>query len=735
MRSLLSICIVIFFALTVFGQDSLNVTCVSQFALWGYASDVAVSGSYAYVANDNALSVVDIADPTHPHPVAFLNSCSGASGVAVSGHYLYTVEQDIGLKVVDISNPLRPVEMGRFGTLGWMPGGIAVAGSLAVVVDYPQSGGARLEVIDVSIPAAPSLLGQLNLTGMYGDVGIAIQDSLVYVGGEYSGLYIFNIHSPSAPVVLGHSGDLGMTKDVAVDGHYAYVASEYDGLHIVDIINPASPVEVATFDEWPCQSTGVAISGSHLCLANFSGPFRILDIADPVHPVSLSSMDLLPCHSERACAVVGQTAYTVTDCGEIIAIDVSQPSAPVELGRWATPSHEVFDVAISGNTLALSGYWRYYGCGLNTMDASDPSHLLDAGYLAGGSGQYPACVTAHDGLFYVGQCWADRAVTTMDGGFVIVDAADPAVPQELSELDTLWCVSSITFSGDYAYVSSDWPDSYTGGISVIDVHDPVHPTLAAMYGPYGYGSLAAADSILLMASDRGLKVFRISDPPAVVEIDTLALSGNELTAVAISGHYAYVSSMSDSLHVVDIATPSAPIIVAAGSEPAARDIEIVGGRVYLACDSAGLRILDIADPTQPHEIGYYDTPGVALGLTVRDSLIYVADERYIGVYRYAIAAGTKPRLATPLPQSASLSAYPNPFNPVTTLDFTLPTSGMVVVKVYDVTGRLATTLANRFFPQGQHHITFDGSGLPSGIYFARLQGTAGFAMRKLLLVK
>jgi photosystem II stability/assembly factor-like uncharacterized protein len=83
----------------------------------------------------------------------------------------------------------------------------------------------------------------------------------------------------------------------------------------------------------------------------------------------------------------------------------------------------------------------------------------------------------------------------------------------------------------------------------------------------------------------------------------------------------------------------------------------------------------------------------------------------------------------------ALSAFPNPFNPVTTLAFTLPVSGMVQVKVFDVTGRLAETLANKFFPQGQHRLTFDGTGLSSGIYFARLQGGDFSRTTKLMLLR
>ena len=720
---------------SLFGQDSLNVTCVSQYPLWGYCSDVAVLGHFAYVANDNALGVVDISDPHHPRPVAFLNACRSAAGLAVKGHYLYVVMQDSGIAVVDILSPTHPVKIGQFATSGWMPGHVTVVGDLVVAVDYPRSGSAQLDVIDMSNPSSPSLLGQVSMPGICAYVGITVRDSLVYFSAEYSGLYVVDIHRPSAPVVLGHSSDVGYAADVAVDGHFAYVATEYSGLHIVDIANPSAPVEVASFDDWPCQSTGVEIRGCNLYLSNFAGPFRILNISDPLHPLSLSLLDLAPCGSEEALAVVGQTAYTVTECGELIAIDVSQPCNPAEIGRWATPCHEACDVAISGNTLAVSAYWRYYGCGLVTMDASDPNHLTYSSYLAGGEGEYPGCVSEHGGHFFVGQAWSDRSLDDMNGGFVIVDASNPAAPRELSELDDLDAVTSIAFSGNYAYAlcGADYMDS--SRVFAIDVHDPTRPAVVGSAEIRGHGTIAVADSILLMASDRGLGIYRISDPRHIVPIDTTLFPRIELTAVALFQRYALVSSAPDSLYVIDLAVPSAPVIVVANPEPSAQDITIAADRAYLACGSAGLRVVDIADPTRPAEIGYYASPGgAATRITLQDSLVYLADNSFIGVYRCTVPERANTRTET-VPQTFSLSAYPNPFNPNTVLSFDVPRSGKITLSVYDITGRLVQTLADRVYPQGSYRVTFDGSKLASGIYFARLQGNRISRTQKLVLLK
>jgi len=67
------------------------------------------------------------------------------------------------------------------------------------------------------------------------------------------------------------------------------------------------------------------------------------------------------------------------------------------------------------------------------------------------------------------------------------------------------------------------------------------------------------------------------------------------------------------------------------------------------------------------------------------------------------------------------SNYPNPFNPTTTIPFDLPEVSRVKIQVFDLAGREVASPANGFYPAGSHQVIFDGSGLPSGMYFIRAQ--------------
>jgi hypothetical protein len=84
---------------------------------------------------------------------------------------------------------------------------------------------------------------------------------------------------------------------------------------------------------------------------------------------------------------------------------------------------------------------------------------------------------------------------------------------------------------------------------------------------------------------------------------------------------------------------------------------------------------------------------------------------------------------------ALIGVFPNPFNPTTVISYELRAASYTSLKVYDTTGRLVATLVNGMREAGTHQVTFDGSGLASGIYLYILQADGNTAAGKLMLVK
>jgi len=79
--------------------------------------------------------------------------------------------------------------------------------------------------------------------------------------------------------------------------------------------------------------------------------------------------------------------------------------------------------------------------------------------------------------------------------------------------------------------------------------------------------------------------------------------------------------------------------------------------------------------------------------------------------------------------------YPNPFNPKTTIRFSVAESRHILLKVYDVRGRIVASLVDAIKPAGSHEAVFDASTLPSGMYFYRIVAGHFSAVRKMTLLK
>jgi hypothetical protein len=121
------------------------------------------------------------------------------------------------------------------------------------------------------------------------------------------------------------------------------------------------------------------------------------------------------------------------------------------------------------------------------------------------------------------------------------------------------------------------------------------------------------------------------------------------------------------------------------------------------------------------------------------------DPTGMGIYLPASVNGGAVVVASPtaidergnlIPENFGLAQnYPNPFNPTTTIEFSLPSAGLVQLQVFNVLGQNIATLIERPLSAGTHRVEFDASAQPSGIYFYRLTHPAGSQTEKMVLLK
>ena len=258
----------------------------------------------AYVADGaSGLQVIDVSNPEAPVALGAVDTPNHALDVAVVGGLAYVVDGSsvstgpglppcglpsepnrASLRVIDVSNPAAPVELGALeaadegAARAWR--GVEVVDGLAYVSDVVVGlefhpgygcgpGGRRvvlqagLRVIDVSNPAAPVELGSLDAPRDASDVEVV--DGLAYVAGA-----VIDVSNPEAPFEVGV---LGRWLDVEVVDGLAYLATG-GGLFVTDVSNPEAPVALGVF-RLPAQDVAVA-SGLAYVAAGSSG-LRIVD--------------------------------------------------------------------------------------------------------------------------------------------------------------------------------------------------------------------------------------------------------------------------------------------------------------------------------------------------------------------------------------------------------------------------------------------------------------------------
>jgi len=139
--------------------------------------------------------------------------------------------------------------------------------------------------------------------------------------------------------------------------------------------------------------------------------------------------------------------------------------------------------------------------------------------------------------------------------------------------------------------------------------------------------------------------------------------------------------------------------------------------------------------------GSIDKRVISLKTKERKSIIMDLIYMFYDKNGILLGQGTIPFGITPIPDSFALSHnYPNPFNPITTIEYDLPMEAYAKLIIYDMLGREIVSLVNENLSAGYHSITWDskdhsGKSVSAGIYFYQLQAKDFVKTRKMVLLK
>jgi hypothetical protein len=699
----------------------------------GDARDVDLVDGRAYVADGpSGLQIFDISDPHDQHLIGSVDM--QAEAVAVAGDYAYVLDGDFDLQVIDLAILPDPRRIAGSAAMLDGPADLVVVGSRLYVA------GAGLQIFDLADPAAPQLLGGIDLPP--GDAFAVSGDHVYLVRGD--DLLVVEVTDPTSPQLVG-SVDTGCsTTDLAVLGHHVLVISDdagCGGLQVFDVTDPNSPLPVGSLELWP--AVAITASGDHAYVAGVvEGAFsdelvlQVVDLADPTAPQLLADVRSTgtPWGSLRVEAIAATAGFVFVASGDdgLQSYDVANPTDPPSIGSEETD--RALDVVVLGDY----AYVADAQAGLRIIDVSDPASPALVG--TADTPGWAQGVAVSGGHAYVADC---------GGGLQVIDIADPTMPQVVGHLNTEWA-AGIDVSGSKAFVVNIL---HGNGLDIIDVSDPTDPRLVGhVEEPVGAWSVTVVAGFAYIANQNGgLLVIDVTDPTTPQIAGSVPTAGTAKDVV-VAGSFAYVANGASGLAVVDVHDPGHPELVASLATP-----NLWGGRgvaanldmVYVA-DSAGLLVVDVSTPVSPVVVGAVDTDVLMAAERVRvaNGRIFVAD-RGQGLRVLPLQCPDEVSVedsledttgdATPA-ATLQLSVHPNPFNPRTSISFFLPRSGRAEIGVYELTGRRVAVLAARSFPAGRHTLDWNGRdaagrALPSGTYLVRVETASATGAQKLMLVR
>jgi hypothetical protein len=690
---------------------------------WNVA--IAVSATFAAVAVEYSDAIVlDITEPRYL-PTAGTFGCRARHIVLTSG-YAYLLTTDRTIQAYDMAEPAAPALTSEVDT-GLILFEACVVGPYLYALGSPSESElpSRLLIFDVSNPGQFQQVGEIEMPNRGRDFSIA--DGRLHYLGIDNVLTTFDLSDPLQPQFVNDTAMDTHVTQLAVAGRHAFVGG--NELLIVDLQLPSGPAIVGRV---PTDSSinGIVVRDDIAYLAVWSSGLTMVDVGDPAEPAVIAAtnlggnlhdvvlagdvayvaghgvsaidvglpqappaLDTLPLQARATNIVVrDDLAYLTDQSSTLSVIDMSDPTQLVALGSAAAQGFPG-DLAMSGGIAVVAS-----GSGVELFDVSDPTAPALVGDLVG-YGRSSARIAIVDDIVYEVLFYQGTGFTSHE--LLVIDIGVPAFPVVLTSLPLPDGTKTITTRGSVAYIGGA-----AGEVHLYDISVPSQPQLIESQAiPGAFDQVVGSGNFIVSGHENGIDIYDLTDPLHPQHVAGLP-SLDLVRGVALHGSTVYVGELLDGLTVIDIADPASPFIVGRTNVPYNTDDVALFGDLILVAGTEGVQVL------LPHCEGT------------------VAIEPNDG----------DPHGDSPPAGSASLAAYPNPFNPMTTISFTNPHDGRVRLEIIDLRGRLVGTLVDGFASAGRHEVTWNGrtdggQTVASGVYLARLETAGRVVHERMTLVR
>ena len=671
------------------------------------------------IKNTGLIEILDVNDPEQPQ---LIGSCQIPNAILGGGNQIIVVDSlafvltfSNGIQIVNISNPIEPQIIGSYNYNNAKD--LIISSNYAYIAGYNKlyildiseilnpllmsdiygelcditlsdniiygvhnSSPNNLRIIDVSDPTNPELLSNFNLP-IYSPGGIEFKDFITFIA--YGGLlWSINVGNPSNPIMLDTLDITNHTKRIIIEENKAIITNSTSGFEVIDITDPSN-MSIVSFYDTPGLAEQVKVNGEIAFIADCYSGLQIVDINNPLIPPLINRIQTY--NKANGIDINDNYLYICDGYAGLNIVDISDLQNPEICGFY--PINGLGDA----NTVDILNDIAYFCtgypiCSVKFIDVSDPQnpYLLDE-YLNTGMWSTVGCV--NNSYAFVG---SDNA------NLLIFDETDL-----ISEYFAIGEIYGLTATEQFCFLAEG-----ENGIEIVDISNVNNPTLSGNFDTNGFAHNIAFNNNMIFISDgeEGIQIIDVSEPQNPIQITTLKPNYNSeiiAKALIIENKLIFIDKEWNEMFVYNIEDPFNPVFESSSKwNTSTKEVLYLNDILFSADIYYGVSIIDFSE--------------------------YLSTEEYV---------------LNPL--TYNLINYPNPFNPETTISFSIIEDSIIELSIFNIKGQKVKQLISyiRQLPEGQHSVVWDGKDdnnkpVGSGIYFyqLRIDGNSK-AINKMILMK
>ncbi|HNH06146.1 MAG TPA: hypothetical protein PLF18_15475 [Anaerolineales bacterium] len=630
-------------------------------------ASIAIFENYAYISSSSAkgdkIVVMDISQPTQAKQINAYDT-SYAGNIAVTGDYIYTSTGYAWFQVLDISDRNNPIETELSYTLNSTNNRNDIRKVVTVEkYAYIVVEDVGIQILDISDPVHPLITGTYSLDEPINDISLIA--NLMYITTDFHSVQAIDITDPYNPVLIGEYQNAKSVTNVEVIGNLLYAASGDNDFQIIDMLDPKFPSVAGSLnlpEEIKSTTTGgfektfvsgLAIDGDRAYLVVKDLGIQTVDISNPNDPVEAGFHPIA--NGINDIAMDGNNIYITTKDTDFEVLNF-QSGTFNKTGSFNMPFN-FDDVAIGSRFIYILGE----DSGLWIVDASTPEAFTIVGFYQMGAHVYE--MKTDSNYLYFATNKGIQIIKLNDEGFptqephvILEDKSFESIMLETSiiyaaENNVLWAINisnplqpeiagsyttenkirEFVKEGDYIYLAIEKNE-----VSIINAELPSNLVEAGSYiAERIYGEIEVVDHCLYLPSGQdGLKIIDTTNPISPIEtnfsIENI-WSTNDITTI---GNYTYISNH-DVFYVLDITNPCQPFVIKQYEIPETsyqnpenswgNIIAVSSNYAFMGdyADDDRLWILDISTPDTPQKTNYYQTMHGASGVDTQDDYAYI----------------------------------------------------------------------------------------------------------------